>query len=199
MAGGIRLRHGNSRPDHSGFYGPRPLPPTVTGTHRKRDDRQPYPRLMAKDRTVVASNRRARRNYEVLDTFECGMVLRGTEVKSLRAGGAQMGDAYARVRNDEMWLMGMHIAPWTHASPTMGHDVERPRKLLMHRAEINRLRARTEQDRLQLIPLEIYFRDGRAKLELALARGRRMYDKRQAIRKRETDREAQRALRHRPA
>ncbi|WP_419838505.1 SsrA-binding protein SmpB [Candidatus Poriferisodalis sp.] len=151
------------------------------------------------ERTVVASNRRARRNYEVLDTFECGMVLRGSEVKSLRAGGAQMGDAYARVRDDEMWLMGLHIAPWIHASPNMGHDVERPRKLLMHRAEINRLRARTEQDRLQLIPLEIYFRDGRAKLELALARGRRLYDKRQAIRKRETDREARRALRDRSA
>ena len=148
-------------------------------------------------RLVVASNRRARRNYEVLDTFECGMVLRGTEVKSLRAGGAQMGDAYARVRNDEMWLMGLHIAPWVHASPAMGHEVERPRKLLMHRAEINRLRARTEQDRLQLIPLEIYFRDGRAKLELALARGRRLYDKRQAIRRRETDLEARRALRDR--
>ncbi len=155
--------------------------------------------LMASDRTVVASNRRARRNYEVLDTFECGMVLRGTEVKSLRAGGAQMGDAYARVRDDEMWLMGLHIAPWIHASPNFGHEVERPRKLLMHRAEINRLRARTEQDRLQLIPLEIYFRDGRAKLELALARGRRLYDKRQAIRKRETDLEARRALRDRSA
>ena len=155
------------------------------------------PGASSKDRTVVASNRRARRNYEVLDTFECGMVLRGTEVKSLRAGGAQMSDAYARVRSDEMWLMGLHIAPWTHASAAMGHEVERPRKLLMHRGEINRLRARTEQDRLQLIPLEIYFRDGRAKLELALARGRRLYDKRQVIRKRETDREARRALRDR--
>ncbi|WP_419922707.1 SsrA-binding protein SmpB [Candidatus Poriferisodalis sp.] len=149
------------------------------------------------DRVVVASNRRARRNYEVLDTFECGIVLAGTEVKSLRGGGAQMGDAYARVRNDEMWLMGLHIAPWGHASAAMGHVVDRSRKLLMHRAEINRLRARTEQDRLQLIPLSIYFTEGRAKLELALARGRRLYDKRQAIRKRETDREAQRAIRHR--
>ncbi len=149
------------------------------------------------ERVVVASNRRARRNYEVLDTFECGIVLLGTEVKSLRAGGAQMSDAYARVRGDEMWLMGLHIAPWEHASATMGHVVDRSRKLLMHRAEINRLRARTEQDRLQLIPLSIYFTEGRAKLELALARGRRLYDKRQAIRKRETDREAQRAIRHR--
>lgn len=149
------------------------------------------------ERVVVASNRRARRNYDVLDTFECGMVLVGTEVKSLRSGGAQMGDAYARVRNDEMWLMGLHIAPWGHASAALGHEVERSRKLLMHRAEINRLRARTEQDRLQLIPLSIYFTDGRAKLELALARGRRLYDKRQAIRKRETDLEARRELRHR--
>ncbi|WP_419840890.1 SsrA-binding protein SmpB [Candidatus Poriferisodalis sp.] len=154
---------------------------------------------MARDRNVVASNRRARRNYEVLDTFECGMVLRGSEVKSLRAGGAQMRDAYARVRDNEMWLMGLHIAPWIHASPNLGHDVGRPRKLLMHRAEINRLRARTEQDRLQLIPLDIYFCDGRAKLELALARGRRLYDKRQAIRKRESDRDARRALRDRSA
>ncbi len=152
---------------------------------------------MADDLLVVALNRRAKRNYEIIDTFECGMMLRGTEVKSLRAGGAQMSDAYARVRDDEMWLMGLHIAPWSHAPPHLGHEVERPRKLLMHRAEINRLRARTEQERLQLIPLEIYFRNGRAKIELGLARGRRLYDKRQAIRKRETDREAQRALRHR--
>ena len=146
------------------------------------------------DKKIVASNRRARANYDLLDTYECGLVLQGSEVKSLRAGSVQLGDAFARVRNGEMWILGMHIAPWSHSSTQNGHVVDRPRKLLLHRVEIERLRARTEQDPLQLIPLSIYFRDGRAKLELALARGRRQYDKRHAIRKRESDREARRAM-----
>ncbi len=144
---------------------------------------------------VVASNRRARANYDVLDTFDCGIVLRGTEVKSLRARTVQLDEAYALVRRNEMWLIGMQIAPWSHASVRDGHVVDRPRKLLMHRAQINRLRARVEQDHLQLIPLSLYFANGIAKVELALAKGRRLYDKRQALRKRESDREAERALR----
>ncbi|MGB1734460.1 MAG: SsrA-binding protein SmpB [Acidimicrobiales bacterium] len=146
------------------------------------------------DRFTVASNRRARANYDILDTYECGIVLQGSEVKSLRAGSVQLSDAFARVRNHEMWILGMQISPWSHSSAHNGHVVDRPRKLLLHRVEIDRLRARTEQDPLQLIPLSVYFLDGRAKLELALARGRRQYDKRHAIRKRESDLEARRAM-----
>ncbi len=146
------------------------------------------------DRFTVASNRRARANYDILDTYECGMVLKGSEVKSLREGTVQMADAYGRVRSNEMWLMGLRISPWAHSSAHTGHSVGRPRKLLLHRNEIDRLRVRTEQEPLQLVPLSIYFKDGRAKLELALAKGRRLYDKRQAIRKRDADLEARRAM-----
>ena len=146
------------------------------------------------DRKVVATNRRARANYDILDTYECGIVLQGSEVKSLRQGSVQLGDAFGRVRNHEMWVLGMQVAPWSHSSTNNGHMVDRPRKLLLHRAEIDRLRARTELEPLQLIPLSVYFVDGRAKLELALAKGRRQYDKRHAIRKRESDLEARRAM-----
>ena len=146
------------------------------------------------DRKVVATNRRARANYEILDTYECGIVLQGSEVKSLRQGSVQLGDAFGRVRNQEMWVLGMLVAPWSPSSTDNGHMVDRPRKLLLHRAEIDRLRARTELEPLQLIPLSVYFVDGRAKLELALAKGRRQYDKRHAIRKRESDLEARRAM-----
>ena len=146
------------------------------------------------DRKVVATNRRARANYDILDTYECGIVLQGSEVKSLRQGSVQLGDAFGRVRNHEMWVLGMQVAPWSHSSTYNGNMVDRPRKLLLHRAEIDRLRARTELEPLQLIPLSVYFVDGRAKLELALAKGRRQYDKRHAIRKRESDLEARRAM-----
>ena len=143
---------------------------------------------------IVASNRRARANYDLLDTYECGLVLQGSEVKSLREGSVQLADAFARVRSGEMWILGMQISPWSPSSAQNGHVVDRPRKLLLHRVEIDRLRARTEQEPLQLIPLSVYFVDGRAKLELALAKGRRQYDKRHAIRKRESDLEARRAM-----
>ena len=143
---------------------------------------------------IVASNRRARANYDLLDTYECGLVLQGSEVKSLREGSVQLADAFARVRSGEMWILGMQISPWSHSSAQNGHVVDRPSKLLLHRVEIDRLRARTEQEPLQLIPLSVYFVDGRAKLELALAKGRRQYDKRHAIRKRESDLEARRAM-----
>ena len=151
----------------------------------------------ATDRRTVASNRRARANYDILDTYECGLVLQGSEVKSLREGSVQLADAFARVRSGEMWILGMQISQWGHASTRNGHVVDRPRNLLLHRAEIDRLRSRTEQEPLQLIPLSVYFKDGRAKLELALAKGRRQYDKRHAIRKRESDLEARRAMSYR--
>lgn len=146
---------------------------------------------------VVASNRRARRDYEILDTFECGIVLSGSEVKALRESKAQIRDGFARVERNEMWLLNVTISPWSHASTQGGHEPERRRKLLMHRSEINRLGAKMDRENLSLIPLSLYFSNGRAKLELALARGRRTYDKRQVIAKRDADLEARRAMRRR--
>jgi SsrA-binding protein len=146
------------------------------------------------DVKVVATNRQARRDYDVLDTVECGIVLRGSEVKSLREARVQLSDANARIIGGEMWLVGLHIQPYSHGA---GHGeplADRDRKLLLHREEINRFRARVDQDRLALVPLRLYFRDGRAKVEIALARGRRKYDKRDAIAKRDADLEARRAL-----
>lgn len=143
---------------------------------------------------VVASNRQARRDYEILDTVECGIALRGSEVKSLREARVQLTDAHARVRDGEMWLHGVHIAPYGYAHGTDGHVPDRERKLLLHRDEIDRLRARVDQDRLALVPLRLYFKEGRAKVELGLGRGRRQYDKRQALAKRDAEMEARRAL-----
>jgi len=144
---------------------------------------------------VVASNRRARRDYDILDTYECGIVLRGSEVKSLREANVQMADGFARVERNEMWLFNVTISPWLNSAAHSGHLPERKRKLLMHRAEINRIRAKVDEQNLSLIPLRIYFKDGRAKVEIAMAKGRKMYDKRQALAKRESDLEAQRAMR----
>lgn len=143
---------------------------------------------------LIAANRRARRNYQVLETVEAGLALRGSEVKSLRAGRVQLGEAYARVEGDEAWLESMHIAPYESAREHTGHEPERRRKLLLHRHEIDRLRAALDEQRLALIPLSIYFKEGRAKVELALARGRRTYDKRQVLAARDAAREAARAI-----
>lgn len=143
----------------------------------------------------VASNRRARHEYEILDTIECGIVLQGSEVKSLRQGKAQLADTYARVDNGELWLYGLHIPPWEFASGVGAHDPNRRRKLLVRRKQIDELMGKTQQQSLTLVPLSIYFRDGIAKVSLALARGRRLYDKRQAIARRDADREAARAAR----
>ncbi len=145
---------------------------------------------------VVATNRRARFDYEVLETFECGIVLQGSEVKSLRTGRAQMADAYARVSDGEMWLFGVHIPPWAFATGFGAHDPDRRRKLLLHRSQIDELLGRTQQQALTLIPVRLYFRDGKAKVELALARGRRLYDKRRVLAAREAEREAARMARH---
>jgi SsrA-binding protein len=143
---------------------------------------------------LVATNRQARRNYEVLETVEAGLVLRGSEVKSLRLGRVQLGDAYARIEGGEAWLVSLHIAPYDHAQTHTGHDPARPRKLLLHREEIERLRAKVDEQRLSLVPLSIYFKEGRAKIDLALARGRRTYDKRQVLARRDAEREAARAI-----
>ncbi len=143
-------------------------------------------------RKVVASNRRARHDYDILETFECGVVLRGSEVKSLRAGQVQIKDAYADYRHGELWLESMHIAPYQFARDG-GHEPERPRKLLLHRREIERLIGKVNEQGLTLIPLSVYFTKGLAKVELALAKGRRTLDKRQRIKEREIKREMDRA------
>jgi len=153
------------------------------------------PKKTEKGPRPVAQNRRARHDFEVLDTFECGIVLAGSEVKSLRDGKVQLRDAFARVINGEVWLYGVHVAPYAHANGFGAVDPDRARKLLLHRHEIAELHARTSQEGLTLVPLSIYFVDGRAKLELAVARGRKTYDKRHAIAARDAARETERAAR----
>ena len=143
---------------------------------------------------LIASNRKARRDYAVLETLEAGLVLVGSEVKSLRSGHVQLADAYARVRDGEIWLEGVHIAPYTFAHGYGAHDPDRARKLLLKSEEISKLSARVAQDRLTLVPLKIYFKDGRAKVELALAKGRRTHDKRQAIAERDAERDVRREM-----
>jgi SsrA-binding protein len=146
--------------------------------------------------TLVASNRRARHDYEILETHEAGLVLQGTEVKALRAGHADLKDAYARIEGEEAWLLACHIGPYAQGNRA-NHEPLRPRKLLLHRREIDRLLGRVKERGLTLVPLRLYFRQGRAKVELGLARGRKTLDKRQAIREREERRELARALRAR--
>ena len=144
----------------------------------------------------VATNRQASFRYNLLERFEAGIVLTGTEVKSLREGGVQLKDAYAVLRDGEVWLIGMYIAPYGPASRE-NHDPEQPRKLLLHRGEIDRLIGRTHEKGLTLVPTRVYFSQpgSRAKVEIALARGKDVYDKRETIRRRETAREIQRELR----
>jgi SsrA-binding protein len=150
--------------------------------------------VIDRGRKTVATNRQARRDYEILDTVEAGLVLRGSEVKSLRESKVQLSDTYARIVGAEAWLVGLHVSPYSHAGDSTGHEADRDRKLLLHRSEIEQLRSRLDQDRLTLVPLALYFKDGRAKVELGLARGRRQYDKRQVIARRDAEREAQRAM-----
>jgi len=145
---------------------------------------------------VVATNRRARHDYEILETVECGVVLTGSEVKSLREGKAQIADGYARIEEGELWLFGTHIPPWTYAVGFGSHDPDRRRKLLVHRREIDELLGRTRSQPLTLIPLKLYFKEGRAKVEIALARGRKLHDVRQALAKREAEREMARVRRN---
>ncbi len=148
----------------------------------------------ADGRQVVASNRRARYDYDILDTYEAGIVLQGSEVKSLRAAKVQLADSYAHITGGEAWLKGVHIAPYSFASGFGGHDPERERKLLLRRTQIDAIRRRVETDHLTLVPLSVYFRDGRAKVEIALARGRKRHDKRHAIAARDARRDVDRAM-----
>jgi SsrA-binding protein len=146
-----------------------------------------------KGRKVVASNRKARHDYAILDTFEAGMALTGTEVKSLRAGRASLVDAFAQEKGGEIYLYGMHIPEYTQGTWT-NHEPRRSRKLLLHRLEIDRMLGKLRESGLTLVPLSVYFSDGWAKVELGLARGKRAYDKRQDLAKRESDREIRRAV-----
>ena len=142
----------------------------------------------------VATNRQASFRYHLLERLECGIVLTGTEVKSLRGGKAQLKDGYASVDDGELWLHNVHIPPYQPAAST-NHAPERARKLLVHRRELERLVGKTQERGLTLVPVRIYFSGPHAKVELALARGRERHDKREAIRAREQEREVQRALR----
>lgn len=143
---------------------------------------------------VIASNRRARREYDIVETIEAGLVLKGSEVKSLRDAKVQLAEGFGRIRNGEAWLHGVHISPWISTGLHDRIDPERTRKLLLNKVEIRRLESRIDQEHLTLIPLSIYFKGGRAKVELGLARGRKDWDKRQAIAQRDADLEARRAM-----
>jgi SsrA-binding protein len=148
------------------------------------------------DDKLVATNRKARHNFDILESYEAGLVLRGTEAKSLRAGLINFKDSYAEIRNQEAWLVGCHIAPYSHGTDA-NHSPERSRKLLLHRREINRLLGKVAERGLTLVPLRLYFKQGRAKLELGLARGKKLHDKRETIRERDARRELARESRGR--
>ena len=141
---------------------------------------------------TLASNRKAFHDYSIEETYEAGIALTGTEIKSVRAGSVNLRDSYAQVRNGELWLMNVHVAPYEPAS-RQNVDPYRDRKLLMHRKEILRLASRAQEKGLTLIPLKLYLKKNRAKMEIGLARGKKLYDKRDAIAKRESEREMQRA------
>ena len=151
---------------------------------------------MAEPDRPIASNRKAYHNFDILETHEAGLVLRGTEVKALRDGRADLKESYARIEGNEAWLLGCHVSPYAQGNRA-NHEPLRPRKLLLHRREINRLLGRVMEKGLTLIPLRLYFKGGRVKVELGLARGRKTVDKRHAIREREEQRELQRAVRER--
>jgi SsrA-binding protein len=140
---------------------------------------------------IVCQNKKARHDFEIVETVEAGMVLQGTEVKSLREGRANLKDSYAKIKGEEIWLYDVHISPYPHASYN-NHEPERTRKLLLHKREIRRLMGKTQEKGLTLVPLKIYFRKGKAKVELALARGKKAYDKRERIKKKEEAREMDR-------
>jgi SsrA-binding protein len=149
-----------------------------------------------KGEKLIAENRRARHDYELLDRFEAGLVLTGTEVKSLREGRASLQQAYADVRDGEAWLIGASIAEYGHGN-IANHDPDRPRKLLLHRGEISSLIGKIKERGLTVVPTRLYWKDGRAKVELALARGKEQRDKRRDIARREADRQIERALKER--
>jgi SsrA-binding protein len=151
---------------------------------------------MAKGSSVITVNRKAYHDYHIEESFEAGIVLKGSEIKSIRAGKVNLSDAYAKPENGELWLYNSHIASYDAASYNT-HEPIRPRKLLLHRKEINSLAGKAVQKGLTLVPLKLYIKHGVAKLELGVARGKKAYDKRETIARRDADREMERALKHR--
>ena len=149
-----------------------------------------------KGRKVIAQNKKARHDYHIEDVYEAGLVLVGTEVKSLREGRASLVDGYAQIRGGEAFLHGVHIPEYTQGTWT-NHEPRRVRKLLLHRSEIDKLVSKTRESGLTLVPLALYFKDGNAKVEIALARGKKSYDKRHALAEKDAQREAARAMRRR--
>lgn len=149
---------------------------------------------MAAGEKSVATNRRARHDYEIDETYEAGIVLTGSEVKSLRGGKASLGEAYGRITDDEVWLEGLHIPPYAQDSTRREYDPRRPRKLLLRRAEIERLRGKLNERGYTLVPMRVYFAHGLVKLEVGVGRGKRKYEKRQAIAEREHRREIEREM-----
>jgi len=169
---------------------PTPTTPRGTATSAGRAKAGSGPALRK-----VAQNRRARHDYDIVEVFECGIELRGAEVKSLRLGQGNIQEAFARIDDGEIWLVQSRIAPYEYSNGFGAVDPERRRKLLLHRHQIDELRGKMTQQSLTLVPLSIYFKDGKAKVELALAKGRHNYDKRRAIAEREANRDTQRAIR----
>jgi SsrA-binding protein len=145
-------------------------------------------------RKVVSTNRKARHDYEILDTYEAGLVLTGSEIKSIRAGHVNLREGFVQVRDNELWLLNAHIAAYDQAGK-FGHDPLRPRKLLLHRKEIDRIAARVQEKGLTIVPTALYLTRGLAKVEIALARGKRQYDKRESLRRRDSQRQIERSLR----
>lgn len=144
-------------------------------------------------RKVVVSNKKARRDYEIVDKLEAGLVLQGSEVKSIRDGGVNLNDAYIRANRGELYLVGCHISPYSHA-PADAHEIARDRKLLVHKKEIEKLEAQIKLKGMTLVPMQLYFKHGRCKLEIGLGKGKKVFDKRQDVKKREADRTLQRVM-----
>ena len=151
---------------------------------------------MAGGEKLIAENRKARHEYHLLERHEAGLVLTGSEVKSLRQGGAQLQRAFGDIRNDELWLVGAHIAPYEQSN-VESHNPDRDRKLLLHRREIDSLKGKVQERGFTLVPTKLYFKDGRAKVELAVAKGKDVRDRRREISKRDADRQIERALKQR--
>ncbi|MEV4334332.1 SsrA-binding protein SmpB [Streptomyces sp. NPDC049597] len=146
-----------------------------------------------KGRKLIAQNKKARHDYHILDTYECGLVLMGTEVKSLRQGRASLVDGFVQIDGHEAWLHNVHVPEYSQGTWT-NHSARRKRKLLMHRAEIDKLESKSQETGHTIVPLVLYFKDGRAKVEIALAKGKKEYDKRQTLREKQDRREADRAM-----
>jgi SsrA-binding protein len=149
---------------------------------------------MADETQTVATNRRAQRNYDITDTYEAGIVLKGSEVKSLRESKVTLADAFGRVEGNEIYLIGLHIGAYSSASDQGGHELERKRKLLLHRREIDKIKIKADHEQQSIVPLRLYFKGGRAKVEIGIGRGRKTIDKRRVIAERDADLEARRAM-----